>query len=343
MGERGVGLSGGQKQRISIARALYSDSDIFVIDDALSALDAYVGEKIMKNVFLEKLKHKTRIMVTHKLKILSVVDRIIIMQDLRIAEDGPYEQIAQKKLFKEINVEIKQQTEDIEKALDPKPEPAGTKSKKRLPLDGKRRTDSMRSCDSRGSTMKEEARKIGFYGVISDGDLMSYCLKKILGRRNMLKTFFFYILYSIWTIVVNKWLGKWSKNEFQFSNMIWYPIIFFILNLLSVAIFGCRIYFFTKMTLHGAKRIFNKLIARLLKKPLSFFEKIPSGEIIQRCINDTNAIDTGFPMSFSSLLNTLFLLLSSYTLMVYLNYLNIVLVVGSVLYGWTQLKRFFKT
>ena len=98
---------------------MYSDSDIYIIDDALSALDAYVGEKIMKNVFLEKLKHKTRVMVTHKLKILSVVDRIVIMQDLKIAEDGPYGKISQKKLFKEINVEIKQQSEDIEKAMDP--------------------------------------------------------------------------------------------------------------------------------------------------------------------------------------------------------------------------------
>ena len=44
----------------------------------------------------------------------------------------------------------------------------------------------MRSCDSKASATKEHSRKIGFYGVISDGDLMDYCLKKILGRKNML-------------------------------------------------------------------------------------------------------------------------------------------------------------
>lgn len=65
-------------------------------------------------------------------------------------------------------------------------------------------------------------------------------------------TFFFYVLYSIWTIIVNKWLGKWGKNELQFDNTIWYPIIFFILNLISVVIFSCRVYYFTKMTLIGA-------------------------------------------------------------------------------------------
>lgn len=50
IGEKGVNLSGGQKQRISIARAIYSNADIYLIDDCLSALDVYVGKKIFMNV-----------------------------------------------------------------------------------------------------------------------------------------------------------------------------------------------------------------------------------------------------------------------------------------------------
>lgn len=56
IGERGANLSGGQKQRISIARAVYSDSDIYLIDDTLSALDFEVGKKIMEDVFRGYLK-----------------------------------------------------------------------------------------------------------------------------------------------------------------------------------------------------------------------------------------------------------------------------------------------
>lgn len=51
IGENGVNLSGGQKQRIALARAIYSNADIYLIDDCLSALDAYVGKKIFMNVF----------------------------------------------------------------------------------------------------------------------------------------------------------------------------------------------------------------------------------------------------------------------------------------------------
>lgn len=67
IGENGINLSGGQKQRVSIARAVYSDRDIYIIDDCLSALDAYVGKAILDGVFKEYLKGKTRIMVTHLL------------------------------------------------------------------------------------------------------------------------------------------------------------------------------------------------------------------------------------------------------------------------------------
>lgn len=93
IGEKGINLSGGQKQRISIARAVYSRSDIYLIDDSLSALDAYVGKKIMDNVFNGLLKDKTRIMVTHYLNILedeSVVHRVILMKEGKITCNGKY-------------------------------------------------------------------------------------------------------------------------------------------------------------------------------------------------------------------------------------------------------------
>lgn len=79
IGERGVNLSGGQKQRVSIARAVYSDAEIFFFDDPLSALDAEVGAKLFKDCIVDRLHNKTRILVTHQLNVLPKVDRIIIM------------------------------------------------------------------------------------------------------------------------------------------------------------------------------------------------------------------------------------------------------------------------
>lgn len=80
IGEKGINLSGGQKARISLARAVYSDNDIMLMDDPISALDANVRKKVFKNVFLKKLKDKTRVLVTHAVDFLHLVDRIVIMK-----------------------------------------------------------------------------------------------------------------------------------------------------------------------------------------------------------------------------------------------------------------------
>jgi len=88
IGERGINLSGGQKQRISIARALYSESDIYIVDDALSALDAYVGKQIMDNVFKGILKGKTIILSTHYLHLLDQMDRVALISEGKIAIVG---------------------------------------------------------------------------------------------------------------------------------------------------------------------------------------------------------------------------------------------------------------
>lgn len=72
IGERGANLSGGQRQRISLARALYSDRDIYILDDPLSALDAHVGNHIFNSAIRKHLKSKTVLFITHQLQVLNL-------------------------------------------------------------------------------------------------------------------------------------------------------------------------------------------------------------------------------------------------------------------------------
>lgn len=69
IGERGLNLSGGQKQRISLARAIYSNKDIFLLDDPLSAVDAHVGKHIFEECVKKELQGKSVILVTHQLQV----------------------------------------------------------------------------------------------------------------------------------------------------------------------------------------------------------------------------------------------------------------------------------
>ncbi len=98
IGEKGVNLSGGQKVRISLARILYSNPDIYLFDDPISALDANVGKKIMKNFIIIYLKDKTRIIVTHALQYLKFIDRFFYMKNGRISWIGKYEEMEESNI-----------------------------------------------------------------------------------------------------------------------------------------------------------------------------------------------------------------------------------------------------
>lgn len=95
VGERGVKLSGGQKQRIAIARAVLQQSSIMVLDEATSALDSE-SEQIIKDSFAEVLKGKTAIVVAHRLSTLSEMDRIIVLDDGQMVEDGTHRSLLAK-------------------------------------------------------------------------------------------------------------------------------------------------------------------------------------------------------------------------------------------------------
>ncbi|XP_019620313.1 PREDICTED: multidrug resistance-associated protein 5-like [Branchiostoma belcheri] len=93
IGERGINLSGGQKQRISLARAVYSNRDVYLLDDPLSAVDAHVGQHIFTHCIMGALKDKTVLFVTHQLQYLHLCDQVVLMKDGLIAEKGEHSQL----------------------------------------------------------------------------------------------------------------------------------------------------------------------------------------------------------------------------------------------------------
>uniref|UniRef100_A0A803M394 ABC-type xenobiotic transporter n=1 Tax=Chenopodium quinoa TaxID=63459 RepID=A0A803M394_CHEQI len=93
IGERGINLSGGQKQRIQIARAVYHDADIYLLDDPFSAVDAHTGTHLFKDCILELLESKTMIYVTHQVEFLRAANLILVMKEGSIQQAGKYEDI----------------------------------------------------------------------------------------------------------------------------------------------------------------------------------------------------------------------------------------------------------
>lgn len=93
IGERGINVSGGQKARISLARAVYSDADIYLLDDPLSAVDPQVADFLFTNTICGVLSPKIVILVTHQLQFLRQCKKILVIKDGEQKALGDYESI----------------------------------------------------------------------------------------------------------------------------------------------------------------------------------------------------------------------------------------------------------
>lgn len=92
IGERGVTLSGGQKQRLSIARALAKDAPVLILDDSFSSVDAGTEQEIL-NRLVDACRGKTLLLITHRLSTVHAMDRIVVIDDGRLVEDGRHEEL----------------------------------------------------------------------------------------------------------------------------------------------------------------------------------------------------------------------------------------------------------
>lgn len=121
VGERGISLSGGQKARINLARAVYKQADIYLLDDPLSAVDSHVGKNIFNECILKFLKDKTVLLVTHQIQHLSKMENILIMSSGEIKAQGSYQQLEKLDLPLLLPTEIPQHEKhdaDVEDVLN---------------------------------------------------------------------------------------------------------------------------------------------------------------------------------------------------------------------------------
>ena len=99
IGQRGVSLSGGQKARVGLARAVYSNADIYLLDDPLSAVDTKVGRKLFDSCILGELSGRIRLLATHQLQYLKNVNRIAVIEKGSVAYQGSYNELKAKGAF----------------------------------------------------------------------------------------------------------------------------------------------------------------------------------------------------------------------------------------------------
>ena len=119
IGEKGVNLSGGQKARVSLARAIYSDRQIYLLDDILSAVDIHVANFLMERTLRGHLRHKTIIMPSHAISCAEQADQIVVMKKGQVVTTGSFQEVFETKEFQELyNLKPKSSDSEEEQMLN---------------------------------------------------------------------------------------------------------------------------------------------------------------------------------------------------------------------------------
>ncbi|XP_067039421.1 multidrug resistance-associated protein 1-like isoform X2 [Acropora muricata] len=312
IGERGINLSGGQKQRVSLARAVYFNADIYLLDDPLSAVDAHVGRKLFRDVIGPSglLKDKTRILVTHNISFLPQMDHVIVLQNGFVSEEGTYSELlrnsgafaeflqtysSEENGEAESNGELDGEEASLENGHEDTSHNIEIKSSE------KESSITNKPSDAGRTTTDETVEK----GRVKFSLLLSYI--KSTGIHWFIFTLFFYTTMEACTVFSGVWLAYWTARNITTHAQKEYFLIGYGSIGGGQALFSLM-YSLTLLigSIRASRRLHLKLIVNILRLPMRFFDVTPLGRILNRLSKDIYSIDVKIPMSLRSFLMMFF-------------------------------------
>ena len=279
IGEKGVNLSGGQKARISLARAMYCDNDIYILDDPISALDAHVGKNIMNNCIVGYLKGKTIILATHALQYAAFADKIYYMKNGEISWEGNYNELIKQDFYslfaEKINSKLNQDKENKKENDED--------NITNLQIDQK---DLNKGKIER--ITKDEKKEVG---KINKQVFFSY-FSYIGGSYFCMALITILISWQGLKIISDLWLGYWSEHQGERENIFFFSI--YSITALGGSLFNyLRTRVITSGSINCSTRLHNQMVVSLIRAPINLFhDTVPKGQIFNRLSKDLPTVDT---------------------------------------------------
>ncbi|KAJ0001946.1 hypothetical protein NQD34_001742 [Periophthalmus magnuspinnatus] len=298
IGERGLNLSGGQKQRISLARAVYSNRDIVLLDDPLSAVDAHVGKHIFEECIKKELHGKSVILITHQLQYLEFCDSILLLEDGEIVESGHHlELMGFNKRYAQLISNYQMQQSQVRQFT----------MKHTTTKDGRMMIFSVSFnilYSPEAPVDKDQLVKQETKGTMKWRIYYSYA-KAAGGLCVVFLMSAIFVLQVGFTVFGNWWLSYWFRQGNGSSNatsnsgnitenpqLHFYQMIngLIIVVMLALALLKCFVY--TRITVNAACNYHDKMFRNVLSYPMSFFDTTPTGRILNRFAKDLEEVDS---------------------------------------------------
>nr|CAC28731.2 related to ATP-binding cassette transporter protein YOR1 [Neurospora crassa] len=307
IGERGITISGGQKQRLNIARAIYFDADIVLMDDPLSAVDAHVGRHIFDNAILGLLKDKARILATHQLWVLNRCDRIIWMDGGRIQAVDTFDNLMRD------SEEFRQLLESTaqEEKKDEAEAPAAT-SEEEAPKK-KKKAKGLMQAEERAVASVPWSVYTSY--VKASGSYLNAPIVLVL-----------LVISQGSNIMTSLWLSWWTSDKFGLSLGQYIGAYAGLGAMQALLMFA----FMVSLSMFGttaSKNMLRQATFRVLRAPMSFFDTTPLGRITNRFSRDVDVMDNNLTDALRMYFFSIGAIISTFALIIaYFYYFAIALV-----------------
>ncbi|CAL5195605.1 unnamed protein product [Lathyrus oleraceus] len=301
IGQRGINMSGGQKQRIQLARAVYNDADIYLLDDPFSAVDAHTAAILFNDCVMTALREKTVILVTHQVEFLSEVDTILVMEGGKVIQSGRYENLLTAGTAFELLVSAHKDTIT------------------ELNKDNK----NIRGFENEVLSNPQDSQ--GFYFTKNQSEEEISSIKGPIGVQLTQeeekvtdnvgwKPFWDYINYSkgsfmlcLIVLAQSVFIALQTASTFWLAIAIEIPKvtnatligIYALISFASAAFIYVRTYLTALLGLKASTAFFSSFTAAIFNAPMLFFDSTPVGRILTRASSDLSILDFDIPYSIT--------------------------------------------
>nr|XP_023018987.1 probable multidrug resistance-associated protein lethal(2)03659 [Leptinotarsa decemlineata] len=341
VGERGVTLSGGQKARINLARAVYKEADIYLLDDPLSAVDARVGKQLFEECISGYLKTKCVILVTHQLQYLKNANCIYLLKDGQVHSSGTFDEL------KNSDCDFTKLLEELEEVKKKEEVPTETIVEKEDDVD-----------DEKSLIIHQKEKKAS--GKVTWHVYESY-LRAGGGWCKIFVLLLGYMLSQLFDSVTDYFLSIWvnleqmksmqrndtfisasypvdslsnsttqhvATNTDSFRSGYWLKpiltpdntlIIYTFLILATIAVTVLIRIVFYRSCLNASIRLHDRMFSKIVHSTMRFFNSNPSGRILNRFSKDIGIIDEGIPVTFGETISIGFSVIATCSMVAILN------------------------
>ncbi|XP_028320649.1 multidrug resistance-associated protein 4-like isoform X2 [Gouania willdenowi] len=317
IGDRGATLSGGQKARINLARAVYEEADVYLLDDPLSAVDPEVGKHLFEQCVCGLLKNTCRILVTHQLQHLRLVDHILVLKEGHLTAQGSYSDLLTSDLdMMTLLRREEDQHQDLWSPSDQEVLSGQTDSfsslSSLLPVQVK--ISQQQLPDEAVRTIPEEARAEGnvsgqiYYRYFTAGSpLLGLVLILLLSLIAEVA----YILQDWWLVY---WANGTSSNMTEVAvnirnrtinppsdqehSMGFYLCVYSGLTGAAVIFSYCRSLVIFHVLVRSSQTLHDHMFSTVVQTPIRFYDLNPVGRILNRFSKDISHMDSTLPLTF---------------------------------------------